>query len=85
MTWTDQYGDDVPGDLVLLPDIEKLTPGQAEVVDLATWYEVGGILCVSAAAIGFLSEDYIETDGTNIEQVCFCDHRYDYVNGFHRR
>jgi len=53
----DQYGDDIPNDLVLMPDMEFLDETDLEMIDNADWYEAHGILMVPASAINFLSED----------------------------
>ena len=53
----DQYGNDIPKDLVLVPNINNLRNKDIKTVDRAAWYEQDGILLVSASEIGFLSED----------------------------
>jgi len=57
MNMLDQYGLEVPTDLVLLPNIDLLSAAEIELVDDADWYEIDGVLCVSAAQINHLSDD----------------------------
>ena len=63
----DQYGEQVPDDLVLIPDIKHLSEKEIKIVCNVDWYdlivymgdnETCTILCVSAKAINFL-DDYL--------------------------
>ncbi len=47
----DQYGDDVPNDLVLFPNIKDLTDHDIEIVDQASWYIAKEVMLISASAI----------------------------------
>lgn len=62
----DQYDEEVPNDLVTMPCITHLDDADIKLVANATWYDVlvdmgdneeVEILCVSAKAIDYLSED----------------------------
>jgi len=61
----DQYGDDVPDDLVLLPDFYG---DYADVIFGATWYERNSILMASASEIGEYSEDDPEDAGIVLDE-----------------
>jgi hypothetical protein len=84
----DQYDNDIPNDLVLIPDINGLDETQIKMVDDATWYEQNGVIMVSAKEIDFLSEDdpidagIILTDG-EIFEVNYILHRYNRMDGFY--
>lgn len=69
----DQYGEQVPDDLVLLPEIEHLDESEIKKVVNADWYKVWtafeGIpfLMVSAKAIDYLSENnLIDSIGADV-------------------
>lgn len=51
-----QYGEDVPDDLVLLPNPKDLMDLDLRVILAAEWYEYQGILLVSGSAIDWFSE-----------------------------
>lgn len=52
-----QYGEPVPGDLVLMPSLEHLTDADRLLMFKADWYEHENVLLVSGSAIDWLSED----------------------------
>ncbi len=52
----DQNENDIPNDLVLIPEIDGLTDSEIIDIETADWYEVNGIILVSAYAINYLSE-----------------------------
>lgn len=84
----DQYDNDVPSDLVLLPNIEDLTEEGAIVIDIADWYEADGILMASAKAIHYLSEDDPLDAGVDLSkcEIMFVNgilHRYNIIDGFY--
>ena len=86
----DQYGEKVPGDLVLLPDIEGLSQEEIDIIDNADWYEVNRILMASAKQIKYLSEDNPLDAGidpyhrnTNVYYVDHALHRYDDEGFYH--
>jgi hypothetical protein len=83
----DQYGEDIPNDLVLMPSIESLNEEELKIVDNANWYEQNKVLMVSAKEINYLSEDDIlDADITLTEgkifYIPFILHRFD-ENGFY--
>ncbi|HUW45771.1 MAG TPA: hypothetical protein VMW50_08245 [Dehalococcoidia bacterium] len=58
----DQYGQNIPDDLVRIPDYTHLIDEEIKLVANADWYEVfladdRTLLCVSARAIDYLSEE----------------------------
>jgi len=66
----DQFDENVPDDLVSLPDVDNLTDGDIKVVVNATWYDVyvtgmldQPVLCASAKAINHLSDYPVDGDG----------------------
>lgn len=88
---TDQYGNKVPSDLVLLPTSELLEDNDIEVVLKAPWYKVNyapNHYCTAASfkAIDELSEDdamgLIKTD-TVVELIDTVLHRYSDEDGFY--
>lgn len=87
----DQYENEIPGDLVLLPDLEWAAESNLEEVELvikARWYEVNGYaLCASAEEIEHLSDATFE-DATgetvvSIDYMVDCLHRYSPEDGFY--
>jgi len=64
----DQYGNEIPTDLVSMPDINFLSDEGIKIVANADWYDIytgenygfDAWLCVSAKAIDYLSEENIE-------------------------
>lgn len=63
----DQYGDEVPDDLVLIPDLIDLSDEEDNLVWNAKWYDVYvadgddvPYLTVSAKVINYLSESEVE-------------------------
>lgn len=89
----DQYGNDVPNDLVVLDDylVTMLTKEQLDMVDKADWYEVenSDVILVSASAIDNLSEtDPLDVgiDLAKAESIMLIDrplHRYSSEDGFY--
>lgn len=84
----DQYGNDVPDDLVVIPDIDLLSGDEIQVVDRADWYEHKGVILVAAKAIDHLSETDPQDAGIDklpdtIDQIDQCLHRYSDVDGFY--
>jgi len=64
----DNYGEQVPDDLVLMPDISLLIDADIKLVVNVNWYDViledeSVWLCISAKAI-----DYLEESDPNFEQ-----------------
>jgi hypothetical protein len=90
----DQYDNDIPDDLVILPGFELLDADEVKKIDQAAWYEaehpqIGRVLLASAVAIDNLSEDDLEgATGIKLEDcdVCYvaaCLHRYNEKDGFY--
>jgi len=91
---TDQYGNEIPNDLVCLPDINHLSDEDIKLVDNADWYEakhddVGEVLLVSGSGINWLEESTLE-DATGIPhewceiaRVDSCLHRFNSQDGFY--
>jgi len=52
----DQYGNDIPTDLVILPTHESLVDAEIKVVMSANWYESNGVLMASYKEIHGLTE-----------------------------
>jgi hypothetical protein len=83
----DQYGEDIPNDLVLMPSIESLNEEELKIVDNANWYEQNKVLMVSAKEINYLSEDDILNADITLKEdkifyIAFILHRFD-ENGFY--
>jgi len=84
----DQYGNDVPNDLVLLPSPSDLSDWGICIIDWAKWYEADGVLMASAKEIYFLSEAEpadadIDLDNAEILYVADSLHRYSLEDGFY--
>lgn len=88
----DNYGEEVPTDLVLIPDIEHFDNDEVRLIVDAVWYDVvAGIneniwLCTSAAQINNLSDDSIDHyDGPIIEVMRINDvlKRWNDEDGFY--
>jgi len=85
----DQYGYSIPDDLVLLPLGDTLSPEEVETVLNATWYEIEGVLLVSARAVDLIAYDNPIDAGVNITQATLADkvqqvlHRYSQEDGFY--
>jgi hypothetical protein len=81
----DQYGNDVPTDLVVLPT--HLGLQDTKVVMSANWYEANGILMASYKAIYGLSEsDPLEPGVLPTDQILYVAHalkRYSKEDGFY--
>lgn len=82
----DQYGNAVPNDLVLLPNYTHLDEERKKVFE-ADWYDIDGIIWVSAKAIDYLSESDVEDSGINISgEIMYVDHclkRGNEIDGFY--
>ena len=65
----DQYGEQVPDDLVVLPDPQMLGEDEIKKVMDAPWYEAEGILMASAKAIDGLSEFDPKDAGIDLEET----------------
>lgn len=63
----DQYNNEAPDDLVVLPNPAFLTEDEAGMVMDADWYEVNGVLCASARDIGYTSEHDLLDAGVDVE------------------
>jgi len=94
MNWKrDQYGDEIPDDLVLMPRITYegeviLSDDNIEAIDTADWYEANGMLMVSAKAIDYLSEDDpidagIDIAKAEVNYVAHALHRWSEEDGFY--
>ena len=76
----DQYGNDVPDDLVLLPHHILDGPDSTQksrdidIVLNARWYEIDGVLLASSKEINGISEDDPSDAGLNITEnsQAFC-------------
>ena len=91
----DQYGYDVPGDLVLIhwDYVTYGGPGMIDVIDQATWYEADGHLLVSLQELETyapLECDYYEPVDVGIDiwtakifLVAYALHRWDTASGFY--
>lgn len=55
MHWTDQRGERIPDDLVLLPDPRYLSRKDFVAVFAVDWYDTGGYILASACALDCLS------------------------------
>jgi hypothetical protein len=62
----DQYGKNVPTDLVALPSFSSLTEAETKIVFNAKWYECEGVLLASWKKLGGLSEIQPEDCGVKI-------------------
>jgi len=92
-TYVDQYGDQVPNDLVLLPDYDDLDDEEVKTVLTANWYQPEGrhgCLMASARDLGDLSElDPADADvdlthaDTRIDRVDNCLKRGNPQDGFY--
>jgi hypothetical protein len=65
----DQYGNNVPDDLVLMPIFSWLTDEEVNLVFDADWYECDKLLFVSAWEIDYLSEASIGEIVKNINKI----------------
>jgi hypothetical protein len=65
----DQDGNNVPNDLVLMPNPCDLDDENIDLVYRANWYEHKGILLVSVKEINYLSEATIEDADETLEGV----------------
>ena len=89
MKKVDQNGDEIPDDLVTLPDIAHLSCEEIVVVEKARWYETvsGSPIMASAKEIKHLSEDDPEDSGIDLgEQLLLIDDvlkRQDYACFYH--
>lgn len=91
----DQYGDRVPDDLALLPEIEELSMSEIDNVVKARWYEIRsgslGYLFASSAEMGdFLTTSlddllpvYPKDAGLEILRVDLILKRWDITDGFY--
>jgi hypothetical protein len=84
----DQYGNEVPDDLVLFPSYILSSSEEIETVIKAQWYEVNGwCLCASFKELCGLSEDSLADAGISkiktIDFVDDCLHRYNPEDGFY--
>lgn len=86
----DNYGEQVPDDLVLIPVIEHLDESKIKMVVNADWYDVivymgdgetCTVLCVSADAVDFLSEDTLSGEPVEILRVNDVLKRWDAESG----
>ena len=87
----DQYGDDVPGDLVVLDNSEEHNVYGLEAIDVADWYEASthrGIILVSAKVTQTETDPSdvgIDLAAPNLE-IYLIDrplHRYSVEDGFY--
>jgi hypothetical protein len=85
----DDRGEPLPADLVLLPNPKDLDEADFEKVMGAAWWEIDGVLCASAEAIDYLSEDDPLDAGVDVgkaKSVCYIPnilHRGNEVDGFY--
>lgn len=91
----DNMGNEVPTDLVLMPDIENLSDAELIVVVDAVWYDAmvptgGGceiaLLCVSENAIDSLSCDTIDDYDGPIHEIMYVNDvlkRWSIEDGFY--
>jgi hypothetical protein len=87
----DQYGNPIPDDLVVLSgeNPQEMTELGLTLVDAADWYEVDGILLVSAKSVQyFLETDPIDcgvrlTPRSKVYAVDYCLHRWNEEDGFY--
>ena len=86
----DQFDNDVPNDLVVLSgeNPADMTLEMLEAVDRADWYEVDGVLLVSAAAVPGLESDPLDSGITLTEttEVLYVGHilkRWNEIDGFY--
>lgn len=86
----DQYENKVPDDLVLIPALIHLSEEDAKKVSKVEWYDVivymgdgetATILCVSAKAIDYLSEEEISGEILEVLKVNNVLKRWDDENG----
>lgn len=64
----DQYGGEVPSDLVVLPTYSQLLPNEVAAVFRARWYKCDGVLMASLRAIPGLSEIDPEDCGVCLDE-----------------
>jgi len=89
MTMIDDRGEQVPEDLVLLPNPNDIDDAEYLTVMDAEWWEIDGVLCASAEAINFLSEDDpidAGVDMDNLKEVLYIPnhlHRGSLADGFY--
>ncbi|MFA6089984.1 MAG: hypothetical protein WC755_09070 [Candidatus Woesearchaeota archaeon] len=84
----DQYDNEVPNDLVVMPNIHDLTQDDIQDVINAPWYEAGNTLLVSARDIDFLSEIDPLDAGVDLTKMAIYKiddilKRYDSFDGFY--
>ena len=75
----DQYGNEIPNDLVYLPEYNNVI---ADFIFSVDWYSVGGDLCCSAEQIEYLSEEGPE-DIFQVFKINDCLKRGNAVDGFY--
>ncbi len=84
-----QFGEPVPGDLVLMPSIKQPTFAETHLIFDTEWYEYENVLMVSGSAIDWLSEsDPLDADidlsaVEVIDRVSDALKRWDYTDGFY--
>lgn len=91
MNLKDQYGNPVPDDLVVLSreKPQEFTELGLTLMDAADWYEVDGILLVSAKAVqSFLEVDPLDcglklSQRSQVFAVHSCLHRWNEEDGFY--
>lgn len=89
-TIKDQNDNIVPSDLVIIPNSEAfswLTDDEIKLIDESPWYDVKGVILVSASKIHYLSEDNPLDAGIDIYKdeiwyVDHCLHRFNEEDGF---
>ena len=84
----DQYGDTIPNDLVIIPNLTYLSNEDVDTVDKARWYDCKGIILVSAKEINYIDtvsplDAGIDVEDEDIYYIGTCLHRFSEVDGFY--
>ncbi|MFA5385555.1 MAG: hypothetical protein WC364_13045 [Eubacteriales bacterium] len=86
----DQYGQAIPADLKIIPEIGNLTQDEIILIDNLDWYEMDGFILVPENEVG--GDDpldaglAVDKDGNMMGKVMKIDqvlHRYNKADGFY--